>query len=202
VFNHRGTLWLGKKDYDRAIRDFDEAIRLDPTFALAFNHRGNAWEDKGDLDRAIRDYTEAIRLGLKDVRLARKDPSVFVNRANLWQVKKEYAKALADYDEALRIDPEYGMAVHKKADLLATCADDTVRDLARAEELLKTAERLRPTSPFTEELRGVLAAARGEFDAAVRHQKKALEAEHYAARQGDKARARLAAYAEKKAYRE
>src|SRR5262249_47386855 len=29
-FNFRGCLWLGKKAYDRAIRDFDEAIRLDP----------------------------------------------------------------------------------------------------------------------------------------------------------------------------
>jgi hypothetical protein len=31
-----------KKDYDHAITDYNEAIRLDPKFARAFNGRGNA----------------------------------------------------------------------------------------------------------------------------------------------------------------
>jgi tetratricopeptide (TPR) repeat protein len=202
VYNHRGTLWLGKKDYDKAIRDFDEAIRLDPKFALAFNHRGNAWEDKGDYDKAIRDYTEAIRLGLKDARLDRMDPSVYVNRGNSWLVKKEYAKALADFDEAIRLDPKYNMAIHKKAYLLATCADDGVRDVGRAEELTKTVTELRPKGPLNEELLGVIAAARGRFDDAIARQSKALEDKHYADRFGAKARERLAAYRDKKAYRE
>jgi tetratricopeptide (TPR) repeat protein len=202
VYNHRGTMWLGKKDYDRAIRDFDEAVRIDPKFALAFNHRGNAWEDKGDYDKAIRDYTEAIRLGLKDRRLDRADPSVFVNRGNLWLSKKEYAKALADFDEAIRLDPKYNMAIHKKAYLLATSADDRLRDVDRAEELMKVVVELRAKGPLNEELLGVIAAARGKFEDAIAHQSKALENAHYADRFGAKARARLAAYREKKAYRE
>ncbi|HKB05025.1 MAG TPA: tetratricopeptide repeat protein [Gemmataceae bacterium] len=202
VYNHRGTLWLGKKEYDKAIRDFDEAVRIDPTFALAFNHRGNAWEDKGDADNAIRDYSEAIRIGLRDRRLDRADPSVFVNRGNLWLGKKEYAKALADFDEALRLDPKYNMAIHKKAYLLATCADDRLRDVGRAEELMKVVVELRPKGPLNEELLGVLAAARGKFEDAIAHQSKALENAHYADRSGAKARERLAAYRDKKAYRE
>jgi tetratricopeptide (TPR) repeat protein len=202
LFNHRGTLWLGRKDYDRAIRDFDEAIRIDPKFALAFNHRGNAWEDKGEYDRALRDYTEAIRLGLRDVRLDRPDPSVFVNRGNVWQIKKEYARAARDYDEAIRLDPQYAMAFHKKAYLLATCADDKVRDVARARELMEAVIRLRPAGPLNEELQGVMAAAQGSFEDAIRHQTKALESKHYADRHGAKARARLAAYGDQKPYRE
>jgi tetratricopeptide (TPR) repeat protein len=200
-FNFRGCLWLGKKAYDQAIRDFDEALRLDPRFAPAFKHRGNAWEDKGENDQAIRDYTEAIRLGLKD-RFFVNDASVFVSRGNLWLAKREYAKALADYDEALRLDPKYDTAMDRKAYLLATCADDKLRDVAQAQELMKTVVKLRPTSPYNEELLGVIAAAQGRFDEALEHQKKALQDKHYADRQGEKARARLSAYAAKKPYRE
>ena len=35
--------------YDRAIADYNEAIRLDPKFAMAFHNRGIAYHDKGDI---------------------------------------------------------------------------------------------------------------------------------------------------------
>ncbi len=199
--NFRGCLCLGKKDYASAIREFDEAIRLDPNLAPAFNHRGNAWEEQQEYDKAMRDYTEAIRLDLKD-RFFVRVGSAFLNRGNLWHVKKEYAKAVRDFDEAIRLDPKDATARHKKAYLLATCADDNLRDVAQAEELMKVVAKLQPASPYNEELLGVIAAARGEFDDAIRHQKKALEDKLYADRQGAKASARLAAYEGKKPYRE
>ena len=62
AFNNRGNAWSDKNEYDKAIADYNEAIRLDPKFAFGFYNRGNAWNDKGELDKAIADYTEAIRL--------------------------------------------------------------------------------------------------------------------------------------------
>jgi Tfp pilus assembly protein PilF len=52
---------LNKGDNDRAIADYNEAIRRDPNSALAFDNRGTAYLKKGDNDRAIADYNEAIR---------------------------------------------------------------------------------------------------------------------------------------------
>ena len=54
-----------KGDYDRAMADFNETIRLDPKHALAFRRRGVIYAKKGDYDRAIADYNEAIRLDPK-----------------------------------------------------------------------------------------------------------------------------------------
>jgi tetratricopeptide (TPR) repeat protein len=48
--------------FDKAIANFDKAIRLHPDDASAFNSRGNAYAHKGNLYRAIADYNEAIRL--------------------------------------------------------------------------------------------------------------------------------------------
>jgi tetratricopeptide (TPR) repeat protein len=47
---------------DRAIADYDRAIRLVPGYAQAFYNRGLAYDDKGEPDRAIANYDQAIRL--------------------------------------------------------------------------------------------------------------------------------------------
>ena len=69
--------------------DFNEAIRLNPMYALAFNNRGHIYKKKGDFDRAMADYNEAIRL----------DPIyalAFNNRATLYMKKGDYNRAMAD----------------------------------------------------------------------------------------------------------
>jgi tetratricopeptide (TPR) repeat protein len=42
TFNNRGNAYDYKKQYDRAIEDFNEAIRLKPDFAIAYNNRGRS----------------------------------------------------------------------------------------------------------------------------------------------------------------
>ena len=50
AYGGRGHAWAAKKDFDRAIASDDEAIRLDPGFALAYQNRGNARDRKGEYD--------------------------------------------------------------------------------------------------------------------------------------------------------
>ena len=55
---------LGK--HQQAIKDFNQAIRLDPKFAEAYNNRGIAYgKGKGQYGQAIADYTKAIELNPK-----------------------------------------------------------------------------------------------------------------------------------------
>jgi tetratricopeptide (TPR) repeat protein len=54
--------YFAKGQYERAIQDYDEAIRLRPNYAKAFNNRGNAYRKLGQNERAIEDYDEAIHL--------------------------------------------------------------------------------------------------------------------------------------------
>ena len=61
-YNNRGNDYLDNGDYDRAIADYTQAIRLDPNDAWAYNNRGSAYYNKGDWDRAIADFTQAVRI--------------------------------------------------------------------------------------------------------------------------------------------
>src|SRR5262252_8981565 len=62
----RGVVYLTRHDFDRAIADFEQAVRLDPKMADAYGNRGMAYRNKGELDQAVRDFDEAIRLAPRD----------------------------------------------------------------------------------------------------------------------------------------
>ncbi len=57
----RGFAWLAKKEYDKAIADYNEVLRLTPQLADGYACRANIWEFKGEFEKALADYSEAIR---------------------------------------------------------------------------------------------------------------------------------------------
>ncbi len=62
LYNNRGIEYWRKDDNDRAIQDYDQAIKFNPQYAKAFNNRGTAYYDKKDYGHAVDDYSEAIAL--------------------------------------------------------------------------------------------------------------------------------------------
>src|SRR4029077_7632168 len=83
-----------KGDTDRAIADFTEAIRLDPSYAIAYSNRGSDYSRKGKNDRAIADCTEAIRL---DPKFA----EAYVCRGLAYEKFADFCRARADFSTAL-----------------------------------------------------------------------------------------------------
>ena len=103
----RALIWQDKKDYDLAIADYSEAIRLLPGYASLYINRGIVWIDKKDYDRAIADFNEAIRLDPKRA-------TAYNSRGLAWCNKKEFDKAITDCSEAIRLNPMYSQAFNNR----------------------------------------------------------------------------------------
>jgi tetratricopeptide (TPR) repeat protein len=98
AFN-QGKAAYERKDFDRAIPDFTETIRLEPNNSEGFYNRGLAYAQKGDFDSAIADFNETIRL-------APKFANGFYNRGLAYSRKNEFDKAIADFSEVIRLEPK------------------------------------------------------------------------------------------------
>jgi len=58
----RGDAAFNTKNYDRAIAEYGEVIKLDPNYAAAYNGRGAAYAEKKDYARAIADFESVLRI--------------------------------------------------------------------------------------------------------------------------------------------
>jgi len=125
IFFYRGTAKNDLKDYQAAIADYDEAIRLNPELAEAFNNRGNAKSALEDYQGAIADYDEAIKLNPE---LAEAFNNRGISKFNM----KDNPGAIADFDEALRLKPDDAGALHNrgvaKLKLAESRQDDTSKE--------------------------------------------------------------------------
>ncbi|MFZ1108811.1 MAG: tetratricopeptide repeat protein [Rhodomicrobium sp.] len=93
---NRANAYRELRDDDRAIADFNQAIRLVPEDALAYSNRGFANRKKGDYDRAVADYNRAMKL-------APKNASPYYRRAFLYSERGDDERAVADFDQANRL---------------------------------------------------------------------------------------------------
>ena len=60
AYNLRGSAYYDKGEYDIAITDFNDGLRIGPPSSIIFHNRGNAWRAKGEYARAIADYDQSI----------------------------------------------------------------------------------------------------------------------------------------------
>jgi len=60
LYNNRAIEERQLRDFDRAIADYTQAIRIDTDFTGAYAGRGLAWEGKGEIEKARTDYRKTL----------------------------------------------------------------------------------------------------------------------------------------------
>jgi tetratricopeptide (TPR) repeat protein len=77
AYDGRGSVWLANREYDKALADQSEALRLDPRLAVAYAGRASVWQLKAEYNKSLVDYQEAVRFD------AEMD-SAYSSRAWIW----------------------------------------------------------------------------------------------------------------------
>ena len=62
AYSNRGLAYHYLGQLDRAIEDYDEAIRLNPNLAETYYNRGRAYKEQGKKAEAIADFEKSIAL--------------------------------------------------------------------------------------------------------------------------------------------
>ncbi|HLJ64418.1 MAG TPA: tetratricopeptide repeat protein [Stellaceae bacterium] len=95
MYKWRGVAYARQNNLDRAIADYDAALRLDPKTENGYVYRASADLKKGDADRAVADYGQAIRV----------DPvnGPYYERGRVYlDYKGDPDHAIADLSEAIK----------------------------------------------------------------------------------------------------
>ncbi|MEM6614310.1 MAG: tetratricopeptide repeat protein [Cyanobacteria bacterium P01_C01_bin.72] len=61
IHNAMGYAYFAQEQYDIAIRQYKEALKLYPQYVIAFNNLGNVYEKKQMIVKAVETYKEALK---------------------------------------------------------------------------------------------------------------------------------------------
>lgn len=161
---NQGMSALKNRDFDQAITEFTEVIRLDPNNFIPYLQRGMAYGTKRELDRAIADFDKVIQLtpaepiGYADrgyaylvkqdydraitdfseaIRLGMKDANVYYNRGTVHAQRKDHERALSDFDQAIRLAPQHPVAYYNRGNAYLIARKDYERAIADFKEAIR-----------------------------------------------------------------
>jgi tetratricopeptide (TPR) repeat protein/CHAT domain-containing protein len=187
VLNNLAHIDETKANYDRALKEYGEALKLSKEFAgpaeqaFIFNNMGNVQRKRGNYDEAVRLYNEALRIRKKQA-IKQFYAETLNNLGIVYLAYGDYGKASGYFRECHEVSKEtesksgqawalHNMAwVYKDQGFLMKsqqCSDEAV---ALAKEINN--RRLLATAILR---LGNLAEYYGNFDAAIKHYKRAAK---------------------------
>jgi tetratricopeptide (TPR) repeat protein len=144
-----------KTDQVSEMSVLDDAIRKNPSSAVAFHDRGVAWLRRREFDKAIADLGQAIQL-------APDNPAALSNRGYGWLQKKEYDRAIQDLTTSIQSDPNDAIPYLNRG-----AAYLRKGETGKALEDYSEAIRLDPNSPPTYFYVGCILLDLRSFDKAI-----------------------------------
>ncbi|GCL40394.1 tetratricopeptide repeat protein [Dolichospermum planctonicum] len=106
-YNNRGVVRSALGDKPGAIEDFNQAIKINPNYALAYSNRGLVRSQLGDKQGAIDDYNLAIKINPNYA-------NAYYNRGSVRYELGDKQGAIDDYTLAIKINPNYAGAYYNR----------------------------------------------------------------------------------------
>ena len=170
-----GYVKSGQGYFEEAIDYFTKSIEIEPTYFNSYGARAIVQALLGRNDRAIRDLTYAIKINSEF-------PIFYIVRAQIYELKCECKKAIEDFAKGMSFDPKEFNSNDNIAWILATCADENLRNINKAEKIMSM-EEVTKDVVFINKIKAAISASRDDFKKAVTYQeiaiKKHREKEHF-----------------------
>ena len=100
AYHERAEVYRRRKEYRRALTDYDCAIQRRPGYARAYVDRARIYYELREYHHCLKDYEQAHLLDTLD-------PQPYAERGAVYYQLKEYPVVIQDCTAALALDPEY-----------------------------------------------------------------------------------------------
>jgi tetratricopeptide (TPR) repeat protein len=154
-----------QRDWDKAIKELDEAIRVNPRDAAAYCYRGGAFCGSGELDKAISDFTRQIELDGTN-------GSGYFNRGSAYRAKRDFTNAISDLTQCLQLWPTDALVYKNRA-----AVNDALGKFDEEISDWTLGLRLGPGDATAYAIRGHAYYAKGQFGKALVDYREALRLE-------------------------
>ena len=185
----KGWTCQNRKEYDKAIDHYTEALNLNPQLVTAYLNRGNIYDSKRDYNRAINNFNKVIEMSpdfaeaynnrgntyknkgdydraiddfSKTIALNPDDANAYNNRGNVHNRKGDYECAIVDYTQAIKLDPNHAAAYLNRGN-----AHNNKRDFDQAIADYTQAVKLEPNDANGYNNRGAAYNRKGDYDRAI-----------------------------------
>ena len=149
AYHDRGLVKDYVRDYFGAIIDFDKAIELDPTDAMAYYNRARSKYSKSMSNPSSSNFSAVIQDNLMALKLLDNDKDIpayvpenikqliFLNNGLARNSLKDFETAISDFTEAIKLDENFADAYQNRAvsNMCLENFNDALKDAEKALEL-------------------------------------------------------------------
>jgi len=94
----RGVAYANAGNPEAALEDYNNAVRIEPSYVDIYKNKGNLYMETGDKEKALEEYEKAARINPQY-------GDIFTNRGNVYLSSGRVDKAIEDYSTAIKLSP-------------------------------------------------------------------------------------------------
>ncbi|XP_046576439.1 LOW QUALITY PROTEIN: uncharacterized protein LOC124284394 [Haliotis rubra] len=163
LLTNRGVIQQFMDDRVNAMKDYQEAIKLEPTYSLAYFNAANIYFHTRHFKQALEYYSRCIENNPRD-------ESAFLNRAITKVLLKDGQSALSDFRSAIKLSPYSAHMYFNRGNLYSS-----MQQFDRAEKDYTKALSLQPDDALVLKRRADVRGKQGKREQAVVDYRRAIE---------------------------